>query len=206
MTFIPQTYAEALEKRKPRPQKARKPIKRRSDKAILRDVGAGTVFPAKARKSIARSLKPIPRGAAKRKKKKLSVGNLKKKVWTQFSIFIRTRGADLDGWNTCVTCGARKFWKDLQAGHFIAGRLNNNLFDEDGCHPQCSTCNVLRSGNTVRYYRWMVENYGEQTITALLYRNNQTRKWQAGELQELLDHYSRMNELNPLVENQPCKP
>lgn len=150
--------------------------------------------PAKPRKPMARkSAKP------KKKKKKITTSSLKKKVWIQFSIFIRTRGADSAGWNACVTCGVRKFWRDLQAGHFIRGRLNANLFEERGCWPQCYSCNVGAQGAVVFYYRFMLKEYGQGVIDELIAQNNKTHKWMGGELQELLDRYTALNAANPIV-------
>jgi hypothetical protein len=134
------------------------------------------------------------------KKKKPSVSQTKKKVWVQFSIFIRTRGADSEGWNTCVTCGVRKFWRDLQAGHFIRGRLNATLFNETGVWPQCYGCNVGAQGNVVLYYKWMLARFGQGTIDRLIEQNNHTHKWGATELGDLFTRYSSLNKNNPLVE------
>ncbi len=144
------------------------------------------------------NFKPMSRKPLKRKKpkKKIKVSTLKNKVWTQFSIFIRLRGANNEGMNRCVTCGVLKRWKELQAGHFIAGRLNSNLFDERGCHPQCSLCNVVKAGNGPRYYQFMIRTYGQETINELLSQNDQTRKWLAGELQSLLEKYLALNNVN----------
>lgn len=154
---------------------------------------------AKAYKDMNQSKPRKPLRAKPKKKKKLSTGALKKKVWIQFSIFIRTRGADSSGFNACVTCGVRKFWRDLQAGHFIRGRLNANLFEERGCYSQCYSCNVGAQGAVVIYYKKMLEMYGQEVIDELIAQNNKTRKWQGGELQALLDHYAALNESNPIV-------
>lgn len=130
------------------------------------------------------------------KKKKVKVSTLKNKLWVEFSKYIRTRGANADGMNHCVTCWAIKPWKELQAGHFIAGRLNSNLFDERGCHPQCSLCNVVKSGNGPMYYKFMLKTYGQDVIDELLAQNTQTRKWLPGELESLLEKYSSLNKTN----------
>lgn len=148
------------------------------------------------------SRSPMKRGGAiarKPKKKKVKVSTTKNKVWIQFSIYIRTRGANADGMNHCVTCWAIKHWKELQAGHFIAGRLNSNLFDERGCHPQCSLCNVVKAGNGPRYYQFMLKTYGQEVIDELLTKNDQTKKWLPGELESLLEKYSSLNNHNPLL-------
>lgn len=151
------------------------------------------------RTSMKRGRKTVAKKGSK-KKKKLTDGKLKKLVWVQFSIFIRTRGADSDGFNVCVTCSLRLHWKLLQAGHFIRGRLNANLFDERGCWAQCYRCNIHRQGHVVVYYKWMLANYGQEVIDELIQQNNQTKKWAANELADLLAHYQTINAANPLTQ------
>jgi hypothetical protein len=149
-------------------------------------------FKPMKRKAIARKV-PKPK-----KKKKVKVRTLKNKAWAEFSIFIRQRGADHEGFNTCVTCGTRKPWKELQAGHFIAGRLNSNLFDERGCNAQCSTCNVIKAGNGPMYYKFMLRVHGQEIIDELLQQNDQTRKWLPCELESLAKKYAEINSANLL--------
>ena len=177
MSLQPATYEEALERAQKRPQKPRQPLKR------------GKL----ARKTALRSKSSLAPAKRKKKVRRLTDGQLKKRVWKEFSIFIRTEGADALGFNQCITCQTRLHWKQLQAGHFIRGRLNSNLFDERGCHPQCYSCNIHRQGNVVIYYKIMLKKYGQKVIDELLEQNNKTHKWQAGELQNLLDHYKTLN-------------
>lgn len=139
------------------------------------------------------------RRIVRKKAKRVKTSTLKKKAWTEFSIFIRTRGADEHGMATCCTCGCRKHWKEMQAGHFIRGRLNGNLFDERGVWPQCYSCNVGRQGNVVEYYEWMLANHGPEVIADLKRQNSQTKKWAPGELEELFQKYRSLNATNPLL-------
>jgi hypothetical protein len=172
MSLSPATYEEALERAQKR-QSSQKPRK------LLKTSHASRKRPKRPRK--------------------LTTGQLKKKVWTEFSIYIRTRGADHEGYNACVTCLNVLPWRELQAGHFIRGRLNANLFSERGCHPQCYGCNIHRQGHVVVYYRFMLKKYGEQVIDELIEQNNQTKKWAAGELAALYEKYRSLNQANPLV-------
>lgn len=150
--------------------------------------------------SLGRKASPARRKAPKTKRKKrLTTGQLKKRAWTEFSIYIRSRGADSEGFNLCVTCQQRYFWKDLQAGHFIRGRLNANLFDERGCQPQCHRCNIHFQGNVVVYYKWMLEHYGQEVIDGLMRQNDQTHKWLPGELESIWQKYKDLNSQNPLL-------
>lgn len=180
--FLPVTFAEATARYKP--------LKRSKVSNASREI--------KARPGGGRARKT----ARKKKAKKLTDGQLKKRVWKEFSMFVRTQGADPEGLNTCFTCGVRKHWKELHAGHFVRGRLNANLFDGRGCKPQCYSCNVGKQGNVIPYYKRMLKQYGQMVIDALVTQNNNTRKWQAGELLNLLDHYKALNSANPLIDRK----
>lgn len=180
MSLNPATFEEAKE--------AFKPMRRTP---MPRNRGITSSAVCKARKS--------PTGKKAKRVKKLTGGQLKKRAWKEFSIFIRTEGADSEGFNCCVTCGVRKHWKELQAGHFIRGRLNANLFAEQGCWPQCYSCNVGAQGNVVFYYKWMLSRFGQGVIDDLIAQNVRTRKWLPGELKALWDKYKELNKENPLV-------
>ena len=73
--------------------------------------------------------------------KKKTISSVKKKTWVVFSEFIRKRDCllttGLIDYGKCITCDKTVPMKLLQAGHFIAGRHNANLFSERGTHAQC---------------------------------------------------------------------
>lgn len=186
MSLNPATYEIALERAQAR-QKARTPLRSRrrlktSPASISRKQG-------------------LSRKAAKKlkKKKKLTTGQWKKKAWTEFSIWVRTRDANTDGTQTCVTCDTVSHWKTMQAGHFLRGRLNANLFSELGTWPQCYACNVGRDGNVVEYYEWMLAHHGKPVIDDLREKNSRTHKWLPGELQGIWEKYKALNAENPLL-------
>lgn len=179
MSLQPATYEIALERAQAR-RKPRTPLRSRS-----------TLKTSPARR----------RAPKKKRKKRLTTGQLKKRAWREFSIFIRARGADSEGMVKCCTCGSVKHWKQMQAGHFIPGRLNNNLFSESGTNAQCSFCNVVRNGNGPRYYQFMLAKHGQEVIDDLMLRNDQTHKWLPGELQSLWEKYKALNALNPLLKD-----
>lgn len=144
-------------------------------------------------------------GARKKKTtkaKKLSVGTLKRKAWKEFSIFIRTRRADEYGYVRCVTCGVRRHWKEVDAGHFLAGRYNSNLFDERGCNEQCKYCNGPKSSNGPMYYKWMLANHGQEVIDELIRQNDETRKWNPGQLESIFLKYKELNSISPRADGR----
>ena len=124
----------------------------------------------------------------------------KKKAWDEFSKYIRTRDClkttGCSSWGLCITCGKRYHFKLLQAGHFISGRRNNNLFNRTGCHAQCYNCNINLKGNTLVYRRKIIEMYGEGYDEVLEQQDKVIKKFTIGELQELrIDFHEKIKEM-----------
>jgi hypothetical protein len=113
----------------------------------------------------------------------------KKEVWKVFSEYIRRRDADQDGYARCYTCGTRKHWKELQAGHLLDGRTNSILFAEEGVKPQCSGCNLFKSGNKEVYIpKWIDEN-GREKYDELMRLKHTAKKYSIGDLQTMYEDY-----------------
>lgn len=135
-------------------------------------------------------------------KGRLTLSALKKDTWEIFSRYIRTRGC-LNSTGTlwqgkCITCGRTYEFKKLQAGHFIDGRTNSILFDEDGCHPQCHGCNMFKSGAKLEYREWMLKNMGIETIERLMALSHTTRVFTRDELLTLQSSFLfSLESLNP---------
>lgn len=127
--------------------------------------------------------KPIPKPS--KKKKTETVSGLKKKVWADFSKYIRYKYADHAGYCTCVTCGVTKPINEMQAGHFIQGRRPATLFNEFNVHPQCVGCNMFKHGNLIPYYEFMLETYGQDKIDELKSLDRQIKEFTIDELKEL---------------------
>ena len=131
------------------------------------------------------------------KKKKPTLGQIKRKTWAMFSLYIRTRDALRTTGTTeyalCITCDRKyplKAVGGLQAGHFITGRHNSVLFDERNVHAQCYGCNVGKKGNMVVYYKKMLEMYGQDVIDELEQLDKVNRQYKVW---ELLDLYNELN-------------
>lgn len=125
--------------------------------------------------------------------KKPTVSSTKQKTWVIFSKFIRTRDClkttGCSSWGLCVTCGKRYHFKLLQAGHFIQGRHNNNLFSEKGCHAQCYNCNINKGGNPLEYRRKIIEMYGEGYDEVLEAENRVIKSFSVDTLKDLMVYY-----------------
>jgi hypothetical protein len=77
-----------------------------------------------------------------------------------FSKYIRLRDADDNGTCCCITCGRRKNWKAVHAGHFIKRSVKELRWDEKNVHVQCPGCNTYRDGNLAIYGHEIIQRYG----------------------------------------------
>lgn len=119
----------------------------------------------------------------------------KDKCWKAFSEYIRTKEClettDSPFSGICVTCGREVDFKECQAGHFLAGRTNSILFEENGVHLQCRQCNLFRSGNIENYYPYMLKKYGQKEIDRLKKLKGTIRKFTIEELDTMTEEFKR---------------
>jgi hypothetical protein len=95
------------------------------------------------------------RKQAKLREKRNSYKYLHKKAWDLQSKFIRLGASDSNGLCQCFTCGVKKPWKEMEAGHLWHDRLD---FDIDrNIRPQCYQCNVGHSGRREVYSAKLLE-------------------------------------------------
>lgn len=132
---------------------------------------------------------------------------LKKRTWSEFSRYIRLRDCLATTGNKdfgiCYTCKKEYPYKSLQAGHMVAGRTNNILFDEKNVRAQCYSCNMHLNGNQGlfvinRIEDLMKEKYSLEDafneIKSAFYRDYKQYSYE--ELIALYEKYERMaNEL-----------
>lgn len=124
----------------------------------------------------------IPQPKSGNKKKKPSISKLKKRLWEQFSLYIRNR----DGW-TCFTCGRKGEGSGIHAGHFIP-KASGGLalyFNEDNVHAQCFHCNHHLGGNQWEYGLKL----GPKKVEELYKLKNENWKWSIFEYEQKIEEY-----------------
>lgn len=84
-------------------------------------------------------------------KKLLTPSKLKKKLDKLFSVYIRTKYADSNGYVSCFTCATKKPWKEMQCGHFVSRLHLSTRYDEGNCRPQCKGCNIFGGGRVAAF-------------------------------------------------------
>ena len=100
------------------------------------------------------------------------LSKLHKDLWKVFSEYIRLSEADINGHCRCISCGVIRFWKRIDAGHFISRGHKYLLYDERNVHPQCGGCNSFKQGNYADYRKAMILKYGEAVVNELEERKN----------------------------------
>ena len=124
----------------------------------------------------------------KKRKKRTPVAIAKDNLWETFSIYTRTRDCirttGTIEYGLCISCSKPYPFKKLQAGHFIPGRRNSNLFYERGCHAQCYNCNINLKGNLLNYMDALIKLYYPEIIEELRENDRQRLKFIEVDLRE----------------------
>ena len=121
--------------------------------------------------------------------KKRKRSTIVKELDRVFSQYVRMRGANLDGFASCVTCGTVRPWKQLQCGRFMSRRKYSTRWHEVNCQVQCDACNRWNQGEQYAFAKWLDENMGEGTADEMVRLSNTTVKFTDWELQEMIDDY-----------------
>lgn len=94
-----------------------------------------------------------------------------------FSIYIRLRDSDENGYGRCISCGKIVHWKDADAGHFVNRKHLNLRYDEMNVNLQCRSCNRFDEGNSAGYTQGLIKKYGENIIEVLRVKKSFIKKY-----------------------------
>lgn len=131
-----------------------------------------------------------------KKPKKPTRSLLVKKADRIFSIFIRLRDCDKDGYIVCPLCWAKIYRKDAQNMHFITRGCWLYRYDEINCHAGCMRCNVILNGNYIEYSLWMIDQYWLEKVQEMKQKSKEVHKIPTYELESIIEYYTaRVEEL-----------
>jgi hypothetical protein len=125
--------------------------------------------------------------------RKVSKKNLIKRLDSEFSKYIRTRGGEIA---ECFTCGKKDHWKNMDAGHFQSRRHYSTRWDETNVQVQCKSCNVFRQGEQYKFGLNLDGRFGDGTAERLEIKSKHLEKFSTTDLEELLDKYKKLNLLS----------
>jgi hypothetical protein len=92
---------------------------------------------------------------------------IKKKLDDVFSLNIRLRDTDKNGYGKCITCSRIKHFTQGDNGHYIKRQHLVTRWNEKNCAFQCKHCNAFEQGKDAVFREKLVAIYGEQSVLLL---------------------------------------
>ena len=117
--------------------------------------------------------------------KKQSRKTLVKNLDTIFSTYIRRKDA-IDDIATCVTCGKKDHYKNLQCGHFMSRSNYSTRWEENNVGVQCYGCNISRSGEQYKFSQYL----GDMLSNEMFVKSKQTVKFADVDIIDLINYYT----------------
>lgn len=111
------------------------------------------------------------------------------KLWKAFSEFIRLRDSDEKGYCSCFTCGAIRFWKNMDCGHGIPRQYKYSKYNEKNNHAQCKPCNGFNGGRQDLYKQKVNERYGPGTWELMDAFKRKVTKWSQFDIDQMTKFY-----------------
>ena len=121
--------------------------------------------------------------------KQKSINQLVADLDKVFSIFIRTRDINEEGYSFCVTCGKPMTLKTSQCGHFRSRTKYATRWEEKNCAAQCVGCNIFKEGMHYEVGCAIDKKYGAGTAEMLRIKSQNTFDKNRTVLNLLINHY-----------------
>lgn len=123
--------------------------------------------------------------------RKVSIKTLKNKLDRVFSIYVRLRDSNANGYCRCISCGAIHHWKDVDCGHFVNRSHMGTRYSERNCNAQCRKCNRFDEGNNIGYTRGLISKYDVKVLAELEVKKNTPTHMKSFDYEILIDHYNK---------------
>ena len=117
---------------------------------------------------------------------------LKKDLDKWFSLYIRLRYADENGYTECYTCGKIDHYKKMQCGHFLSRRYHTTRWNTTNCQVQCVKCNMYEQGEQYKFGTKLSMEFGVEEVEYLTNLANSTMKRTRGEYKEDISYYQNL--------------
>ena len=112
---------------------------------------------------------------------------------TAFSLYIRQRDADANGYVKCVTCDRVNHYKKMDAGHFCSRKKEGTRYDDRNVFTQCKRCNIFMSGNKPEFAIFLMKRFGEGIVEDLVKTGNLIVRRRAWDYEELITRFKELN-------------
>lgn len=128
------------------------------------------------------------------KKKSKTLSQLEKLLDKEFSYYVRRKDADKIGNVSCYTCGEKKNWREVDAGHFVKRQHRYTRWDERNVKPQCRRDNLFMGGRQDDFAKSIIKEYGQEVFEELMQKKYQTFKVRRDWLEEKIEFYKTLNQ------------
>jgi hypothetical protein len=116
-----------------------------------------------------------------------------------FSRYIRLRVCDEYGYSECFTCGVRRHWKEVDAGHFITRAKFATRWDPVNVQFQCKRCN-MNGGKQFEFGLKIDGIYGDGTAQEILIKSQRPARYSVADLEQMIRLYkSEVGKLEGIV-------
>lgn len=113
------------------------------------------------------------------------------KLWKEFSLYIRLRDSDENGYCKCFTCNRKGKYTSFDCGHGIPRQHKSTKFHEQNNHAQCKSCNGFEGGKREVYKEEVEKRYGPDAWSRLEILSRQVSKRGQFEIDVMTDHYRK---------------
>lgn len=128
----------------------------------------------------------VPRKSSVSLKKQLT-----SKLDKIFSLYIRLRDTDENGYFKCPTCGKIKTFKQADCSHYWSRKHTSTRWNEENCCAECSYDNRMNSSHLDGLGKYLKKKLGEQKFQMLEWQHNQPCKLGEFELAEMIKMYQK---------------
>lgn len=107
------------------------------------------------------------------------------KLDSVFSRYVRMRVCDESGHAECFTCGVRRHYREVDAGHFITRSKYATRWDPINVQFQCKRCN-MNGGQQFEFGLHIDRLFGVGTAEEILIRSNRAARYSNEDLEKMI--------------------
>lgn len=126
--------------------------------------------------------------------------SLKKFLDDVFSLYIRLRDTDIDGYGMCITCYKINHFKKMDCGHYVKRQYSATRYEEMNCALQCKRCNAFEQGMDRVFAKNIDKRYGKYSADGLELKKHNRTDLSKPILGYLIVHYQR--KIEDLMKNK----
>ena len=105
----------------------------------------------------------------------------------EFSTYIRLRDCDENGIVTCITCGDKHHWTDIDCGHFMPRANMATRWELKATGPQCRLCNSTVDGRREDFAIAIDRKHGAGTADKLERLSREEKHFSEPELKGMIE-------------------